>query len=637
MSGRRLLSMNAIGLVLIVGSFIVSLGMVVSRDTDDSLFGAGDDAGKKIVRIMHWQLEPGYREAMQRVIDEYNALPHVIEANVEVRQLDVTERVYAQVLNVHAVSGTAPDLCEQGMSSLVNGAGVAQFFDSLGDLASRPNPYNSPDMLPKRMQGEAAEAYAALPWSETFIDGMQGGYIEELQDIYAASISYGGGLRLFYNETLFAQAMELLQQASSSPVRPNWFDALFLHEENGAVQGFVQDTPELRAWIVSGEAPDTLGHMLMLCGAIRRLAVETGDERLVPIAGGDLTARFFTDQYLVPFTSTYADALNLDRDRAVTVTETWLGWRDHRWSFEDPAIVGYFDCLRELCRQFPVGFIGLDREQARRRFVTGRAGMIATGFWDAKSIYDATEGTPITPDNPLRPGEDATEFEGHQVRNHRFGVSTMPFPTPGPHERWSNLTTYSANNATTNGSSGYMIYHRSPNKRWAADFLLFLTSLRVNESFNRDAHWLPIIAGARVLPAMARFAPDPYGLSPTEHIKFEGPMARQISPRYVGQLKNFMAGDVSYETFTASIESVARDPRTGVEQVAFNTWLSEQDRLRKVESLIGLQTARGLLQGREDAAVKTRRAVLQSAKLHNGEMPRFFWWRLFPDEPFPED
>lgn len=635
MNGRVLLSMNGVGLVLIVGSFIVSLGMVLSRSAEQSPT-FGEAGGKKIVRIMHWQLEPGYREAMQQAIDAYNALPHVVEANVEMRQLGVSEGVYAQILNVHAVSGTAPDLCEKGMSVLVNGAGVAQFFDPLSDLAAQPNPYNRVDMLPDRLQGDAAEAYARLPWGETFIDGMQGGYIEELQDIYAVSISYGGGLRLFYNEELFAEAMRVLKRASHAEVPPPWFMDLFLRESGTDVQGYVEDTPELRAWIDSGEAPDTLGRMLMLCGAMRQLAREQGDDRLVPIAGGGYAAQVFAIQYLVPFTASYAEALNFDRDRTITATESWFGWRDGVWSFEDPAVAAYFDCLRTLCEQFPPGFLGLDREQARRRFITGQAGMLATGFWDAKSINEAAEGVAIVDNTALRPGDQVTMFEGRRMRNHRFGVATMPFPIPGPHERWSRYVTYEANNANANGTSGFMVYQRSPNKKWAIDFLQFLTSLRVNEAFNRRANWLPICVGAQVDPAMSSFAPDPHGLSPNDHINFTGTLARQITSRFDGDLKNFMSGDITYRDFTGSVEAAANDPRAGVERTAFDSWRADQDRVRKIESLIGLQTARQLLQDRDDAQAKMNRAVLQSAKLHNAVLPRFFWSHLFPEEPFPE-
>lgn len=637
MEKRSWLNMNMIGLLLIVGSFVVSLGMVVGRSFDGS--GVSQETGekKKVVTIMHWQLEPGYREALQKVIDEYNQLPHIVEANVEVRQLDVTERVYGQILNVHAVSGTAPDICERGMTSLVQGSGVALFFDALGDVAEKPNPYNTKQYLPERLSDEEANEMATLPWGETFIDGMLSGWLPELQDYYSVPTSFVGSVRLYYNENLFQDAIKELQAASHAVPRPDWYEALFLKTgPDGKQTGYVQDSAEVQAWVDSGETPETLGRTLMLCQAIHKLARDRGDSQLVPIAGSSYTDRMFAQQYLVPFTAQYGQALNRDYDKNVTSVETWAGWAKGIWSFNDERLVAYYDCISELCRHFPAGFLGLDREQARRRFVTGKAGMIATGIWDAKSLYIASEGEPVTEDNPARPGEVVTEFEGQQVKNHRFGVSTMTFPIPGPDERWGEYAPYKANSATANGAGPYMVYQRSPNKKWAIDFLHFMTSLRINEQLNRDSGWLPIIVKAKMARESADFAPDPKGLSPFEHINFFSGEANQIASRYSGELKSFLSGDLTLEQLVQTTEVAITDERTGYKRAVYDYWQKERDRVRSLESMINVQVARSLLLNRKDAPEKIQRGVMQSAKLHNAVETRFFWLQENPDEPFPE-
>lgn len=630
-------NMNLIGLVLIVGSFVVSLGMVITRSAGSRGPVANTDETRKVITIMHWQLEPGYREALQSVIDEYNQLPHVMAANVEVRQLDVTERVYGQILNVHAVSGTAPDLCERGMTSLVQGSGVALFFDALGDIAEKPNPYNTKEYLPERLSDEEVQEMTNLPWGETFIDGMLSGWLPELQDYYSAPTSFVGSVRLYYNEKLFAEAIQELQAASHASPRPAWYEALFLKTgPDGQETGYVQDTPEVQAWIDSGETPETLGRTLMLCQAIHKLARDRGDSQLVPIAGSSYTDRMFAQKYLVPFTAAYATELNRDHDKTVSSLETWAGWEKGMWSFQDERLLAYFDCIRELCRHFPAGFLGLDREQARRRFVTGNAGMIATGLWDAKSLYIASEGEPVTEDSPALPGEPVTEFEGRKVKNHRFGVSTMPFPIPGPGERWSQYTPYDTNSATANGAGNYMVYQRSPNKKWAIDFLHFMTCLRINERLNSESGWLPIIVKAKMAAQSADFAPDPKGLSPNGHINFFSAEANQIASRYGGELKSYLSGDITYEQLVQVMQVAITDGRTGYRRAAYDYWQKERDRVRSLESMINVQAARSLLLDRKDAPQKIQRGVMQSGKLHNAVETRFFWKEDHPDEPFPE-
>lgn len=631
MNLKALLNVNVIGLALLLLGFIASLGMVLSRTIEE----AGPD-GKRVVTLMHWQLEPGYREAMQNAMDEYNVLPHVVEANVEVRQLDVTERVYAQVLNVHMISGTAPDLCEQGMTAAVRGAGVAQYFDSLGEAAAQPNPYNADEFLPDGLDPELVESLQTVPWRDTLIDGMQGGWITELQDYYSVPTSFFGSVKIFYNVDLFRQAKQKLREAAAANPTPAWYDGLFLAGQADAITGYVTDTAELRAWIASEENPNTLGQTLMLCVAMEQIADERGDDQLVPIAGSSYTDQLFADRYRVPFLASYVEQLNDGHGTGLDAAETWRGWRAGQWSFDDPPIQAYFDCIREICSFFPAGFLGLDREQARRRFVNAQAGMIATGAWDAKSLFDAAEGSAVTEESPALPGEPITMINGVPYKNHKFKVAIMPFPLPGPGERWHEHVGPPASDAQANGGAAYMIYQRSPNKEFALDFLRFFTSYRINQRFNRRAEWLPIVIGTTPNPNLFSFIPEGDGFATEDKINFNHAGAGNLATRFTGQVKNYLAGTIDYDTFKAVIEEAAADPRTGTDRVLFDAWQRQRDQVRNVESLIAVQAARGLLQGQPDAARKIKTAVRQSVLLHNATAHRREWAEEFPDEPFPE-
>ncbi len=635
MNLKAIFNLNAVGLVLLLAGFVLSLGMVVKRSYDQGGLG-NDEGGKRVVTIMHWQLEPGYREALQQVIDDYNALPHVEAANVEVRQLDVTERVYAQVTNVHMVSGTLADIVEQGMTAAVQGAGVAQYFDSLGEPANAPNPYNAPAFLPDDLDPELAEALGTLPWRDTLIDGMQGGWTQELQDYYSVPTSFFGSVKIYYNQDIFEQAKRKLREAVNAEVSPAWYDDLFLAVQGEQITGYVTNTPQLRAWIASDEEPDTLGRTLMLCAAIWQIAQETGNDQLVPIAGSSYTDEMFAQRYRVPFLSGYVDSLNDDRGAGLDSAETWRGWSSGEWSFDDPPVVAYFDCIREICKQFPPGFLGLDREQARRRFVSAQAGMIATGAWDAKSLFQAAEGTVVTPENPALPSETVTTIDGVPYKNHKFKVAIMPFPLPGPGERWHEHVSYPASDAQANGGAKYMIYQRSTHKEFALDFLRFMTSYAINQRFNRQAEWLPIVIGATPNANLKPFSPEGDGFAGADQLDFNGTGSGNLGTRFTGQIKNLLAGAIDYPTFKTYVEEAARDPRTGANRVLFDQWQSQRDQVRSLEALIAVQVARDLLRQQSDAPKKTHTAVRQSVLMHNATSPRREWADAFPDQPFPE-
>src|SRR5690606_10709047 len=163
-----------------------------------------DQSGKKIIRVTHWQLEPGYRQGLQWAIDEYNKLPHVKAAKVEVVQAPIPQRIYNQFMNVHLISGTAPDISAKGFTRLIQGNALARFYAPLGDYVEEPNPYNTQEYQIPGLPDELSNYLKNARWMDTFFDGMQGGYDNGLNDYYAISVSTTGGVRLFYNMDILA-------------------------------------------------------------------------------------------------------------------------------------------------------------------------------------------------------------------------------------------------------------------------------------------------------------------------------------------------------------------------------------------------------------------------------------------------
>ncbi len=633
-------TINLIGAVIIVVGYIVCTVVVVSRTLEERPIALGERSAGRSVVIMHWQLEPGYREAMQAVIDDYNALPHVQAAGVRVRQLAVTERVYAQILNVHVLSGTAPDLCAKGMSQMDRGAEMAQYFEALGDHADRPNPYHAAEYFDGSLTRDELESLAEMPWRESLIDGMKGGWSDALQDYYAVPTSFVGGTKIYYNRTLVAEAKALLRDAASQPERPRWYEALFLRRTaEGAVEGYVTEGRDLQAWLSDDSRPDTLGRLFMLAAAIRELAARENNTDLVAIAGSAYSVGLFTKHYLVPFTSSYADVLDLNGDSSATAVETWIGWKAGHWSFSDPAVVAYYECMRKVCELFPPGFLGLDREQARRRFVAGDAAMISSGLWDARSLMDTVEGRVLAPGEPDPSGVRVSVVEGQRRAGYRFSLGIMDFPLPGPGERWSEWISYPASEARASPGVPYMVYHRSPNKDWAIDFLRYLTSRPVNERFNQQAGWLPIALHARPAPWLDAFVPNVRGLPPGARIE-PSHRAGNLRTLFEGHMKNYLAGDLDYDEFVAGVIDVVDDPRNGINRLVFNSDRSKRDEVRNVAQLMQAMRARQMLdtgnaEGTRDADDAYRRVARRMALLHNGVVPRLEWSQALPDEPFP--
>ena len=349
---------NTVGLAVLL--VVISMSIIRVMSIQKKLF----DPDKTIIRIAHWQLELGYRDAMQDVIDEYERL----HPEVEVLQMPVTERIYGQWLNTQLISGTAPDLAEIGMARMAaDEQYILRFFVPLTELIEKPNPYNHGTPLEN------------LPWRETFADGMRGGYKELLKDYYAAPTCMVT-FRLFYNK-------DLLREATGSN-RP----------------------------------PETFGELSAACEAIRDYARRHGNTKMVPIAGSGYSTAFFLYRYIVPFTSDFELQLDSDLDGEISLSETYTAFVKGRISMNTPAIRAFYECLKELFSYFPEGFLSIGREMAAFQFVQGNAGMICTGSYDAMSLFKQDKFDVGVMDFPI-PGKSERWGEYISGRVNEAGIS----------------------------------------------------------------------------------------------------------------------------------------------------------------------------------------------------------------------
>jgi raffinose/stachyose/melibiose transport system substrate-binding protein len=296
------------------------------------------DPNETILRIGHWQLELGYRSAIQDIIDDYEKLQwDKFHRRIKIIQMPVAQTIFDSWLATHLISGDAPDIFEMGYSPLVTQQRyIGRYLSPLTHEVETPNPYN------------AGTSLADVPWQQTLIDGMHSGYWPDLQDFYGIPTSMINN-RMFFNR-------DLLKEATGS------------------------DQP-----------PDTFGKLLAACQEIRQLGERKGTP-ITPIAGSSYNEGIFLTRYAVAFTSSYEPVLDVTLDGGITARQTYMGFCRGKVGFDDPRVRAFYQCMKTLCDQFGVGFYSEDRQTAAFKFVEGRAAMLATGPWDTETLFRQTQG-----------------------------------------------------------------------------------------------------------------------------------------------------------------------------------------------------------------------------------------------------
>lgn len=523
------LSFNMIGILLVVAAFVVSMYRVsqIGNELSES-----DDT--TIVRIAHWQLELGYRDALQDVIHIYEQEQAAKGNKVRVLQMPVTERVYAPWLNTSLISGQAPDLMLMGMAGLTNNEQyLARYFVPLTQEINKPNPYNKGTDL------------AGVPWRETFFDGMRSLYNVRLQDYFMVPTA-AFNMRIFYNKNM-------LKAATGS------------------------DAP-----------PKTFGQLLDVCRKLDQYGKSQG-RQIIPIAGSQYSVRFFTEKYIVAFTAGMEKALDFDLDGVLSPQEAYVGYLTGAYSMDKPNMKAYYQAMRELCEQFGPGFSGKDRATAAFEFVQQRAGMIATGSWDAQTIFK-------------------------QAQQAGFEVGLFDFPMPAPGEPYSEYVVGKPTEASLGSGGGYGLYKFSRHHDQALDFLQFLTSQRINQIHMQKTNWVPVVLGTEPTGRMAIFAPDPVGFTAQVLPVYGG----DIDNKYQGELQSFLQGSEEYDVMVQEMDKALRDPRNGGDAAWLLEYKDAVKQSRNQERSLAAQVVRGMMLGADDWSEKHRQILLQQVSTNNG-------------------
>ena len=604
--------LSYISVIVLVVAYIFSAGRFLLLPKGEGEGGSG----KRQVLVAHWQLEPGFREGLQWAIDQYNELPHVREAGIQVEQTGITEKVYSQFMNVHLISGTAPDIAAKGKTELIKGNAVAKFFAALGSYVTEPNPYNNIQNLSSDLDPQLAEYLAKAPWKDTFVDGMAGGYDEQLDDYYAVPIASFGSMRIFYNMTFVKAAKEMILEGLASDPQPEWLQNCWIREENGEVRGFLPENDRLYSWLDSEEPPETLGQLILFCEAVNAYSRKMGIDTLVPVSGSKYNATDLTKYYQNVFFSHFADRVKMVPSSVnLSTLESVAGWYEGNvWNFDEPAIYQAFELGKIFTKYYPTGYVGLDREQAQRRFVLGNAAAISSGGWDAAGILFGAANR----DKP----ED------------RFNVVIRPAPFPGEGERWEDYLPNRFSAADANAGVPLAINKASKNFDWALDFLKFVTSQPINEEMTLRARWLPAIIGSKATETMAPFTPIIEG-RPKDWVlgmKLSG----GFESVYTGQRKLYLDGSITYDEFVQRLRDFLDIPEVGMKRSWFRLHQQEADTMRANDRSMSVEDFESFFFDDQRARERTESILYQSLTNDEGVGSEILWKHYNPGKEFPK-
>lgn len=312
-----------LGVTLLLAAYAVTMFIVFTRP------GAVLSTDKRVViRLTHWQIEAGPREAFDALIKRYEELnPHV-----RVEQLAVPGAVYNQWLRTQLIGGTASDIIEFGQHMQGMNDVPPRFFAPISDYVEEPNPYN---------RGTPLEG---VRWRDTFKDGLNSpdAYIPNLGNFYAVTQCMLS-MRLFYNP-------ELLREITGSPEPPATYTQLRALKEK--LDRYNATSKETVAMLAGSQ----FNSYILLSPLLSR-------------AGFDIT--FAMDRF---------------RDHGPLAMDAGLEYFRGLWDYRRPELIKGLEMMREVSFMMRPGFQQLERDAAVQDFLRGRALMIATGTWDATSL-----------------------------------------------------------------------------------------------------------------------------------------------------------------------------------------------------------------------------------------------------------
>lgn len=322
---------NHLGLGLLILVFLVSAWQALTRG------GARANDGKTTIRVGHWLMHAGMREAFDEAARDYERL----HPNVRVEQIAVPVRSWSAWVRTQLIGGTAPDITGQlGL----NEEQLSRHFLPLDTLLDAPNAYNRDSPL------------AGVPWRDTFNDGLSAMRAfnpnsGEITGVYLQLTS----LRLFYNKSL------------------------------------------LRRVTGSDRPPATYAELRALRGQVDRYNARHGS-MLEPLAGCGPYAQFLFQRLLPSQTQRLGIELSPGRNLQLGSAELAELMLEGKLDYRAPELRSSLELLRDVSALMSPGFSQLQRDDALFSFLQEHAVGIVAGTWDyAVFVRDGKFETGVAP------------------------------------------------------------------------------------------------------------------------------------------------------------------------------------------------------------------------------------------------
>lgn len=269
-----------------------------------------------VIRLVHYLSEKNVMDAFNKLARDYEKL----HPNVRVIIQSVPKRAYQQWLNTQQIGGTTPDLFQLELRG--NWTMASKFQEVLTSRVGEVNPYNI---------GTGLEG---VPWRDTYIDGMEGGYFYSLLEFYGIPITVETA-RIFYNKDLFREAT-----GSEAP-------------------------------------PRNFQHWMEICSSIKEYAKQQG-EKIFPVAATreDVKQYSFHNFYLQSFTGGLLIPYDVNAGGGPTSQGLLWGLQTSTLDLKSERVRAAYNLQRDLAQNFQPGFVSDLADQTRFLFVRQRAAMV---------------------------------------------------------------------------------------------------------------------------------------------------------------------------------------------------------------------------------------------------------------------
>jgi ABC-type glycerol-3-phosphate transport system substrate-binding protein len=237
----------------------------------------------------------------------------------------------------------------------------------------------------------------------------------------------------------------------------------------------------------SDEVPTDYRAFLRVCEEIRAQKQPDG-QRYVAIAGSRYHFIRWEDSMMKPLTYGALRDIDFNRDGRFSKEEMFMGFASGKIGFSNPAYRASFKMVEEIAKEFPSGWTGLGRDEAIFNFAQQKAVFTSGGIYEAGGIQEQASG--------------------------RFDLGVVDFPVPARSDPEYGSIIQGPRYEQPDGSMPMAVTRTSRHPDVAVDFLLFLTSQKQNEKFNKRLKWIPIILGAEIDPFLRIFEPNLDGVFP---------------------------------------------------------------------------------------------------------------------------